>query len=66
MIQVYLVNRYMRERKKNGQRTYRWAMRWEESAGWRCESTGTADRPALRENGPNGDRQAERAKANDG
>ena len=29
---------------RNGKREYRWALRWEGPDGWRCESTGTADR----------------------
>lgn len=44
MIQVYLVKRYKRSRQRNGKREYRWALRWDGSDGWKCESTGTADR----------------------
>ena len=44
MIQVFLVKRYKRKRQRNGKREYRWALRWEGPDGWRCESTGTADR----------------------
>jgi hypothetical protein len=44
MIQVYLVKRFKRKRQRNGKREYRWALRWEGPDGWRCESTGTADR----------------------
>jgi integrase len=44
MIQVYLVKRYKRSRQRNGKREFRWALRWEAPDGWRCESTGTADR----------------------
>jgi integrase len=45
-IQVQLVKRYLRSKKRNGQREYRWAMRWyDPETGQRpCESTGTADR----------------------
>ena len=44
--QVYLVKRYLRTTRRNGQRKYRWTMRWEDPASgkWACESTGTADR----------------------
>jgi integrase len=47
-IQVQLVKRYLRTRKRNGQREHRWTVRWEdsESGERRCESTGTADRTA--------------------
>jgi integrase len=44
MIQVYLVKRFKRKRQRNGKREYRWALRWEGPDGWKCESTGTADR----------------------
>jgi integrase len=44
MIQVYLVKRFRRKRKRNGQRGWVWALRWQDAAGWRCESTGTADK----------------------
>jgi integrase len=44
MIQVFLVKRFKRKNQRNGKREYRWALRWEEPGGWRCESTGTADR----------------------
>ena len=44
MIQVFLVKRFKRKRQRNGKREYRWALRWEGPDGWRCESTGTADR----------------------
>lgn len=41
---VYLVKRLLKGKKKNGQREYRWVLRWEAADGWKCESTGTADR----------------------
>jgi integrase len=44
MIQVYLVKRKLRASRRNGKREYRWSLRWEGPDGWRCESTGTADR----------------------
>lgn len=44
MIQVFLVKRFKRKRQRNGKREYRWALRWDGPDGWRCESTGTADR----------------------
>jgi hypothetical protein len=44
MVQVYLVKRYLKKRQRNGQREYRWALRWESADGWKCESTGTADK----------------------
>lgn len=44
MIPVFLVKRSLRKRRRNGQREYRWALRWEGEGGWRCESTGTADK----------------------
>ena len=44
MIQVFLVKRFKRKNQRNGKREYRWALRWEGPGGWRCESTGTADR----------------------
>lgn len=37
MIQVFLVKRKLRQR-------HRWVLRWNTPDGWRCESTGTADR----------------------
>jgi len=45
MIQVFLVKRFKRKRQRNGKREYRWALRWQGTDGWRCESPGTADRP---------------------
>lgn len=44
MIQVYLIKRMRKKRKRNGQRETCWALRWQDARGWRCESTGTADR----------------------
>jgi len=44
MIQVFLVKRFKRKRQRNGKREYRWALRWQGTDGWRCESTGTAGR----------------------
>lgn len=44
MIQVFLLKRPLRKRKRNGAREYRWILRWEDSTGWRQASTGTADR----------------------
>jgi integrase len=45
MIQVFLEKRLLKKRKRNGQREFRWVLRWEEPDGKRaCESTGTADR----------------------
>lgn len=46
MTPVYLVRRNLKNKKRNGQREYRWILRWEAADGWRCESTGTADRTA--------------------
>jgi len=45
-IQVKLVKRVLKARRRNGQREYRWTMRWDDpDTGKRaCESTGTADR----------------------
>ncbi|MGE0607698.1 MAG: tyrosine-type recombinase/integrase [Pirellulales bacterium] len=43
-IQVYLVKRYLRKTKRNGQREHRWTLRWEDATGWHCETTGTADK----------------------
>jgi integrase len=45
-IKVYLVKRFLRERRKNGQRKHLWAMRWQDPATGKfpCESTGTADK----------------------
>jgi integrase len=45
-ITVYLIKRYLRGRKRNGQRVYVWVLRWSDpSMGLlRCESTGTADK----------------------
>jgi hypothetical protein len=45
-IQVHLVKTYLKKRKRNGQREYRWTMRWDDpNTGKRpAESTGTADR----------------------
>ena len=42
--QVYLAKRYLSGSRRNGQRAYRWALRWQSAEGWKCESTGTADR----------------------
>jgi len=45
MIQVFLEKRLLKKRKRNGQREFRWVLRWEAPDGKRaCESTGTADR----------------------
>ena len=43
-IQVYLVKRTLKKRRRNGQHEHRWALRWEDADGWHCEATGTADR----------------------
>lgn len=47
-VSVYLVKRYLRATKRNGQRKYRWAFRWKDPATgkWKCESSGTADKTA--------------------
>jgi integrase len=47
-IQVRLVKRVLKTRKRNGQREHRWTLRWDDPATGerRCESTGTADRTA--------------------
>jgi hypothetical protein len=45
MIQVYLEKRLLKKRKRNGQREFRWLLRWETLDGKRrCVTTGTADR----------------------
>jgi hypothetical protein len=37
MIQVRLEKRLLKKRKRNGQREYRWVLRWEAPDGKRCE-----------------------------
>lgn len=39
---VYLSKRYLRSRKRNGQRQHRYSVRWFDGE-WHCETTGTAD-----------------------
>ena len=43
---VYLVKRFLKSKKRNGQKQYRWSLRWQDpgSGKMSCESTGTADR----------------------
>src|SRR5262245_7985574 len=48
-ISVYLVKRPLKEKRRNGQHKYRWALRWKDPSDptgrkFCCESTGTADR----------------------
>src|SRR4051794_20750681 len=45
-VPIYLVKRPLKGRKRNGQREYRWALRWEdpETGRFRGETTGTADK----------------------
>ena len=43
---IYVVKRYLKKRKRNGQHEYRWALRWRDprTDKWCCESTKTADK----------------------
>lgn len=47
-INVTLVKRYLKSKKRNGQREHRWTLRWDDPVTGKrgCESTGTADRTA--------------------
>ncbi|OYV91450.1 MAG: hypothetical protein B7Z73_05505 [Planctomycetia bacterium 21-64-5] len=48
-IPVYLEKRLLKAKKRNGQRTYVWRMRWQEGAEFRAESTRTADKTQAEE-----------------
>lgn len=50
-IQVYIEKRPLKRKKRNGQRTYRYALRWRNPATGKmeCESTGTGDKTQAEE-----------------